>query len=163
MQHHSPFGSDQDTIFMRHALEQAQKAFDCDEVPIGAIVVTAQGAIIGDGYNEVERLHSQTAHAECRAIERAGQALHDWRLEGCWIYVTLEPCSLCMNLIVLSRVAGVVFGAQSPLFGYHLDNALSIELYKKSTLALVSGVCEEESKELLKQFFTKKRKHKEIV
>ena len=163
MQHQSPFGLEQDTVFMRRALQEAQKAFDCDEVPIGAIVVNAQGAVVASGYNEVERLHSQTAHAECRAIERAGQALLDWRLEGCWIYVTLEPCSLCMNLIVLSRLAGVVFGAQSPLFGYHLDNALSIELYKKSTLAIVSGVCQAEAKELLKQFFTKKRNHKEVV
>lgn len=156
------FGIEQDIRFMQHALEQAAIAFKNDEVPVGAVVVNSEGKILGQGSNNVERQHAQTAHAECLAIQSAGAALNDWRLEGCWIYVTLEPCAMCMNLILLSRLAGVVFGASSPLFGFHLDNALSIELYKKGTLTVVQGVCKEEAGELLKQFFKMKRNHKEV-
>ena len=156
------FGADQDIQFMSHALRQARAAFKQDEVPVGAVVVSPQGIIIGRGSNKVEHRHAQTAHAECLAIQEAGKTLNDWRLEGCWIYVTLEPCAMCMNLILLSRLAGIVFGASSPLFGFHLDNVLSIELYKKGTLTVVQGVCKEEAGELLKQFFKKKRNHKEV-
>lgn len=162
MKQETIFSAEQDILFMRHALRQAQQAFKNDEVPVGAIIVNSQGIIIARGMNKVEQRHAQTAHAECLAIQGAGKALKDWRLEGCWIYVTLEPCSMCMNLILLSRLAGVVFGASSPLFGFHLDNALSIELYKKGKLAIVQGVCEQEAGELLKQFFKMKRNQKEV-
>jgi tRNA(adenine34) deaminase len=156
------FGAEKDTLFMARALEQARIAFEQNEVPIGAVVVNPQGEVVGAAFNTVEQTHTQTAHAECRAIQEAGASLNDWRLEGCWIYVTLEPCSMCMHLILLSRLAGVVFGASSPLFGFHLDNGLSIELYKKSTLTVVQGVCKEQAGELLKQFFKMKRNHKEV-
>lgn len=156
------FGGQQDIQFMNHALQQAQIAFQRDEVPVGAIVVDAQGLIIGSASNEVEHQHAQTAHAECLAIQAAGKALNDWRLEGCWIYVTLEPCAMCMNLILLSRLAGVVFAASSPLFGFHLDNGISIELYKKGTFTVVQGICKKEAEELLKQFFKMKRNQKEV-
>lgn len=157
MEQKSVFGIERDRAFMEKALKQAKLAFKRDEVPVGAVVVDAQGTIIARGSNKTESRHTQTAHAECIAIEKAGKALEDWRLEGCWIYVTLEPCALCMNLILMSRLSGVVFGASSPLFGYHLDNSLSIELYKKGTLAIVQGVCKDEASELLKQFFKMKR------
>lgn len=156
----SPFGEEKDHFFMQKALAQAQKAFDKDEVPIGAIVVDALGNIIARGHNLVEQRDTQLAHAEAIALERAGKKIGDWRLEGCWIYVTLEPCSMCMSLIELSRLHGVVFGAHSPLFGYRLDKELSLRVYKKSAVRVIEGVCAEETIHLLKQFFKDKRKKK---
>lgn len=161
MKQETIFGAEQDAHFMRKALRQAQLAFKHDEIPVGAVIVNCQGEIIARGINKVEQRHTQTAHAECLAIERAGKVLGDWRLEGCWLYVTLEPCGMCMNLILLSRLAGVVFGASSPLFGFHLDTTLSVALYQKKTLAIVGGIHEKEAGELLKQFFKMRRKKKE--
>ncbi|MCX5922653.1 MAG: nucleoside deaminase [Candidatus Dependentiae bacterium] len=151
------FGHDRDVVFMSQALRQAEKAFAKNEVPVGAVIVNPQGVIIARGMNLVESQHTQRAHAESLAIEKAGKKLHDWRLEGCWLYVTLEPCAMCMNLILLSRLDGVVFGASSPLFGYHLDNNLNVQLYKKSVLSIVEGICQEEAGILLKRFFKTKR------
>ena len=85
---------------MLKALKEAQKAYNKDEVPIGAIVVNSNGEIIGRGHNQVEKFKKQTAHAEIRAIEQACRKTGDWRLDGCWIFVTLEPCALCMNLVL---------------------------------------------------------------
>jgi len=153
----SKFGHERDMFFMSQALVQAQKALDKDEVPVGAIVVNRAGKIIGRGMNKVETLHTQHAHAESLAIQAAGKKLQDWRLEGCWVYVTLEPCAMCMHLILLSRLEGVVFGASSPLFGYHLDNGLSLGLYKNCTLTIISGIGNEMAGALLKQFFKSKR------
>ncbi len=146
-------------FYMKQALSQAKKAFDQDEVPIGAVLVDAQGKILARASNRVEALGSQTEHAELRALARAGKKQGDWRMEGCWLYVTLEPCAMCMNALILSRCAGVVFGADSPLFGFHtVDKAGSYWLYKKDTLAMIGGVFKEESAQLLQQFFKKKRK-----
>jgi tRNA(adenine34) deaminase len=154
----------QDTIldyhqrYMQLALTQAQHAFDKDEVPVGAVIVAPDGRILAQAFNETESTHSQTAHAEMLAIAQAGTALGDWRLQDCWLYVTLEPCAMCMNAIILSRVAGVVYGASSPLFGYlKVDKEGSSWLYKRDALTILSGIGELESQQLLKQFFKKKR------
>ncbi len=154
----SRFGSEKDIFFMRQALEQARFAFDKHEVPIGAVVVSADETIIGVGHNAVESEHTQCAHAEMRALEDASKRRADWRLNGCWLYVTLEPCSMCMSMSVLSRVEGVVFGAKSPIFGYQLDKNMAYQLYKNDIVKVVSGICEAEAAELLKHFFQKKRK-----
>ncbi len=153
----TPFGSDQDIIYMHKALAQARKAYKLNEVPIGAIVVNPDGVIIGRAHNRVEKLSSQTGHAELRAIAQAGKRIGDWRLDGHWIYVTLEPCSMCLGLIKLSRLEGVVFGAHSPLFGNHLDKGTPIPLYKRGALNVVSGVAAHEATQLLKAFFQEKR------
>lgn len=145
-------------FFMQHALAQARKALACDEVPIGAIVVAPDGTIVGRGYNQVEKRGCQVAHAEMRAIQQACKKLGDWRLGGHWVYVTLEPCSMCMSFMKLSRVAGVVYGAESPLFGYHLDKDAGHRVYNKNTVQIQAGVCAEEAVSLLKQFFKNKRK-----
>lgn len=142
---------------MRYALEQARCAWDENEVPIGAVVVNQQGEIIGRGYNQVEQKNSQAAHAEIIALSAAGKAMNGWRLNGCWLFVTLEPCFMCMGLAKLSRLAGVVFGAKSPLFGYQLDNDVSFQLYKNGAINIVGGICAEESAYLLKCFFQAKR------
>ena len=154
----SPFGADKDTFFMEQALQQAHKAFDADEVPIGCVVVNPEGKIIGRANNMVEQKNTQLAHAEMIALQKAGRKNEDWRLEDCWLYVTLEPCAMCMHMALLSRIGGVVFGARSPLFGFHLDNDLSLALYKKSAPCIIEGVCADKAALLLKRFFQSKRK-----
>ncbi len=144
--------------FMRLALEQAQHACAQDEVPVGAVIVAPDGSILAQACNRTESTHSQTAHAEMLAIAQAGQKRGDWRLQDCWLYVTLEPCAMCMNAIILSRLAGVVYGAASPLFGYlKVDKEGSSWLYKRDALTILDGICEQESQQLLKQFFKTKR------
>lgn len=144
--------------YMQLALAQAQQAFEKDEVPVGAIIVAPDGKVIAQAYNAVEQTHSQTAHAEMHAIAQAGAVLGDWRLEQCWLYVTLEPCAMCMNAIIISRLAGVAYGASSPLFGYlKVDKEGSSWLYKRDALTILSGIGEKESRQLLQQFFKQKR------
>lgn len=103
---------------MKAAISEALKALAKEEVPIGAVIVNKDGHIIARAHNLTEHKHTQAAHAEMLAIEKAGKKIGDWRLEGCWLYVTLEPCAMCYNLAVLSRLDGIVYGAESPLFGY---------------------------------------------
>ena len=147
----------QDELYMEQALELAQVAFSKQEVPIGALVVDAHGIIIGRGANITQAKYSQTGHAEVGAIEEAGRAIKDWRLDGCTLYVTLEPCLMCMSLIGLSRIERIVYGAESPLFGYHLDKESLPDLYKKQIKGVTSGVLAHEAELLLKKFFKAQR------
>lgn len=142
--------------FMRQALKMAEKAFDLDEVPVGCVIVH-DGKVIARACNEVERKDTQCAHAEMTALQKAGKKLGDWRLLECELYVTLEPCAMCMYAILLHRVAGVIYGASSPVFGYQLDKQGFDPLYKYDALRIVSGVMQEESAQLMKKFFTSKR------
>lgn len=154
-----PFTQEQHAVYMYEALEQARKAFESDEVPIGAVVVDGDGIIVGRGYNRVMEQATQSAHAEVLALQEAGCARGDWRLDDCWLYVTLEPCMMCMGLIRLSRLAGVVYGAKSPLFGFvagELDKASCDQVYKKDVM-LIQGIAEREALQLLQLFFKKKR------
>lgn len=146
-------------FYMKKALAQAQNAFKKDEVPIGALIVDTNGVIISRAFNLVESQHSQTGHAELRAIAKAGKKRGDWRLEGCWLYVTLEPCAMCISAVKLSRLEGIVYGAESPLFGYtKIDKHDSDGLYNKNALGIIGGICKEKSIELLQKFFKSKRK-----
>jgi tRNA(adenine34) deaminase len=147
-----------DAYFMQKALELAHKAYELNEVPVGALVVSGDGLILGKGYNRTERDNSQSRHAEVCAIEKAGKRLRDWRLDGCTLYVTLEPCMMCVSLMSLSRISRIVYGAESPLFGYHLDKELLPWIYKRHIKGITSGVLEKESKTLLQQFFKHRRK-----
>ena len=142
---------------MDKALEFAKKAYNQGEVPIGAVVVDVDGAIIGRGYNTVEQHHTQTAHAEMQALKEAAQIKKNWRLEGCTLYVTLEPCSMCFYATKLSRIKALYYGAPSPLFGFRLDKDCFLSLYNSDALFINGGIREEESKQILKQFFEKKR------
>lgn len=155
------FGTSKDTIYMSNALEQARRAAQVGEVPIGAIIIDKQGVIIARAYNKVEKKKVQTAHAEVLAIEHACKKLGDWRLDGCRIYVTIEPCTMCIGLILLSRCAGVVYGASSPLFGCGLES-MDLPPYRKGSIHIVSGILAEESATLMKQFFQKKRRLENI-
>ena len=148
--------SDLDTFYMQQALDLAQKAFDQNEVPIGAVVIDQQGTIIGCGFNQVEGRKSQCAHAEMQAIEQATSHIGDWRLDGCIIYVTLEPCSMCYSLIRLCRFEKLIVGASSPRFGYQLDKIATSSVYKK-IIRVVSGVCSMQAQQLLKRFFQMQR------
>lgn len=100
-----------DEEYMLKALSLARKAFDMGECPVGALVVSPEGEIIGEGFNQRETLRSPTAHAEILAIEQAAKALGQWRLCGCTLYVTLEPCPMCAGAIMNSRLKRVVYGA----------------------------------------------------
>jgi tRNA(adenine34) deaminase len=146
-----------DEKFMKLALDQAKLASIKNEVPIGAIIVSKEGNILGRGYNTVEHDHTQNSHAEVKAISKAGKKLKDWRLSGCTLYVTVEPCCMCLGLICLSRIERVVYGAQSPIFGYHLDKQSMPDLYKKHIKGITSGVSALQSTALLKDFFKKQR------
>ncbi len=143
---------------MCEALKQAHKAFDNNEVPIGAILVAPDGTIVSRAYNMVEKKQTQRVHAEMLAIEKAAKKNDNWRLDGHWLYVTLEPCTMCMGFALLSRLAGVVYGADSPLFGYRLDKVVEFQVYNRDPLLVVKGIKAKESVLLLKQFFHQKRK-----
>lgn len=147
---------DRDVCYMQKALEQAAHAFATHEVPVGAVVVDDKENIIGAGFNQVETKKTQQAHAECQAIAQAVAHRGDWRLDGCTIYVTLEPCVMCMGLISLSRIKRVVYGADSPLFGYQLDNNLPTWVY--NGIEVKKGIAAAQSADLLKRFFQEKRK-----
>lgn len=147
-----------DTWYMEQALVCAREAIAANEVPIGAIVVDERGDIIARAANSMELDCSQGSHAEIKALGIAGKKRGNWRLEGCTLYVTLEPCAMCMYACLLSRVSRVVYGAESNLYGYHLDNGLLLQVYKEDALTVVKGVCAPQAQELLRCFFQQKRK-----
>lgn len=154
----APYDAKMHKKYMFMALRQAQKAYDNDEVPIGAIVVDQHGKVIGRGYNKMEKIKCQTGHAEVVAIQKACKKIGDWRLDGCHLYVTLEPCVMCFGLIQLSRLKSVVFGAKSPLFGFgHEKYKKSLPIVKKD-LAILEGVEKEKCIKLLQKFFKTVRK-----
>lgn len=139
--------------WMKQALREAEKAFEDNEVPVGAVVVH-EDKIIGRGYNQIEKLQDPTAHAEMIALTAAANHLNSRRLEGCALYVTLEPCPMCAGAIVLSRIPTLVFGAYDPKAGacgtlYNIveDARLNHRVH------VIPGVCDVESEQLLKGFF----------
>ena len=143
--------------YMYAALQEAQKAFDDDEVPVGAVVVH-KNRIIGRGYNQVEKLKDATAHAEMIAITSASNNLQNWRLNECAIYVTLEPCIMCTGALLSSRINELFYAASDIKFGAcgSIHN-LAENSKTNHTIKVYSGVLAKESEELLKSFFNKKR------
>ncbi len=142
---------------MREALAVASRALDADDVPVGAVVVL-DGRIIGRGYNQREHLQDPTAHAEIIALGAASQAVGTWRLDGCTLYVTLEPCAMCAGACVLARLHRVVFGAFDPKAGacgslYQITQDPRLN-HRPET---VGGVLAEDCAELLRAFFRKRR------
>ena len=142
---------------MQQALKEARAAAAYDEVPVGAIIVDQNGVIIARAYNQTVKKKSQLAHAEIAAIAKAAKKLGDWRLDGCTLYVTLEPCALCMQLIIMSRIGRLVYGTDSPLFGFSLDKYCTFDLYKVP-LMIEKGIEAEVAQYLLKHFFKRKRR-----
>ena len=142
------------------ALKAAKKSLILGEVPIGSVLVNEHGQVVSTAYNLVEKQQSQLAHAEVRAIALASKKLNSWRLNGHWLYVTLEPCLMCLGLIQLSRINGICFGAPSPLFGTGLEKTdLDFSFYEKK-VHIVSGVRKQECAELLQLFFRHRREKK---
>lgn len=145
--------------YMKHAIELAQKAAEIGDVPVGAVIVK-NGEVIADAYNLRENGGGATAHAELLAIERACERLGTWRLSGCDLYVTLEPCPMCAGAIINARIDRVIFGAKDAnggAFGSLID-LNSYPLGHKPEV--VCGVLENECRELLRGFFENKRKEK---
>src|SRR5436190_18715621 len=143
----------EDERFMRLALEEARSCTAHDDVPVGAVIVREAALLAGAG-NARELLQDPTAHAEAIALRRAADVLHSWHLEGCTLYVTLEPCAMCAGAAVLSRLDRVVVGASDPKAGFagSLGNLLQDDRLNHRTL-LSSGVLAEECGEVLRSFF----------
>ena len=146
-----------DHYFMGEALRQASRAYEAEEVPVGAVVVR-EGRIIGRAFNQVELLKDATAHAEMLAVTQAEEAVGDWRLNDCTLYVTKEPCPMCAGAIVHVRLARVVFGASDPKAG---AAGSALNLLQFPTLnhrcTITSGVREPECRSLLQTFFANQR------
>lgn len=142
---------------MSQAIELAKQAAELGEVPIGAIIVDPAGLVIGRGFNLVEQQGCQDQHAELCAIREACAARGDWRLDGCTLYVTLEPCLMCIGCIALSRIERLVYGADSPQFGYQGRREDICALYSGAICNVTSGICREEIEEIMRAFFRKRR------
>ena len=146
-----------DDYFMREALRQAAKAYEADEVPIGAVVVRA-GRIIARAYNQVELLKDATAHAEMLALTQAEAAVGDWRLTDCDLYVTKEPCAMCAGALVHVRIHRVIFGCADPQAGAagSVINLLQLPSLNHQC-DITSGVLQNECSLILQDFFRKRR------
>jgi tRNA(adenine34) deaminase len=146
-----------DDFFMGEALRQARRAYEAEETPVGAVIVRA-GRIIARAFNQVELLRDATAHAEMLVLTQAEEAVGDWRLTDCSLYVTKEPCPMCAGAIVHTRIARVIFGASDPKAG---AAGSAMNLLEFPTLnhrcAITSGVREPECRALLKNFFAEQR------
>ncbi len=148
---------DSDQHWMREAIAQARIAREADEVPVGAVVVRDQ-RVIGVGCNGREGLKDPTAHAEMIAITQAAATIDDWRLEGCTLYVTLEPCAMCAGAIVLARIPRVVFGATDPKAGAVVSLYRLLGDARLNHRAEVgSGILADECGRLLTEFFSRMR------
>lgn len=147
-----------DEKFMLEALKEAWKAFNSDEVPVGAVLVH-KGRIIARGYNQVEMLNDATAHAEMLCMTAGTTALENWRLADTILYCTIEPCAMCAGAMLLSRVPQLVWGAPDIRHG---ANGSWVDLFEKPhpthTITIRSGVLQEHAAALMKDFFQKRRK-----
>ena len=146
-----------DDYFMREALRQATRAYEAEEVPVGAVIVR-EGRVIARAYNQVELLKDATAHAEMLAITAAEEAVGDWRLTYCTLYVTKEPCPMCAGAIVHVRLARVVFGA-SDLKAGAAGSVLNLLQFPalNHRCVITAGVREAECRALLQNFFGAQR------
>ena len=146
--------------YMRAAMKEAHKAELRDEVPIGAVIV-CDGKIIARAHNTRQTKQISTHHAEILCIEKACRKLNSWRLEGCELYVTLEPCPMCAGAIQQSRIKKVVFGAYDPKGGFFGSNFNINEVKGLNHYPEVEGgILKEETAQLLKDFFKKKRERR---
>ncbi|WP_376690312.1 tRNA adenosine(34) deaminase TadA [Wenzhouxiangella sp. EGI_FJ10409] len=149
---------DADIAWMRHALELAVRAEAMGEVPIGALLIDAEGQVLGEGFNRVIADADPTAHAEIVALRQAAQAVDNYRLPDTTLYVTLEPCSMCAGALVNARVRRVVYAADDLRAGAHhsvFEVLTSPKLNHRCEVT--GGVLAEESAEMLRQFFRSRR------
>ena len=147
-----------DEFYMHRAMDQAHLAFTNGDVPVGAVVVDTQGEIIGAGHNAPLASCDPSGHAEVRALREAGQRLGNYRLEGCTLFVTLEPCMMCAGTMVHARIARLVYGAPEPRTGMVESKAnLLAQPWFNHQIEITGGVLAVPAKRLLKQFFAEKR------
>ncbi|MCI6866560.1 MAG: tRNA adenosine(34) deaminase TadA [Lachnospiraceae bacterium] len=151
-----------DEKFMREALRQAKKAYALREVPIGCVIVY-EGKIIARGYNRRNTDQNTTSHAEINAIRRASKKLGDWRLEGCTIYITLEPCQMCAGAIVQSRITRAVIGSMNPKAGCagSILNLLEMPEFNHQ-VKVDRGILDEQCSTMLSGFFRELRQQKKL-
>ncbi|MHB1745791.1 MAG: tRNA adenosine(34) deaminase TadA [Acidobacteriaceae bacterium] len=147
-----------DESWLREALAQAEEAQAAGEVPIGAVVLGPDGALIARGQNRVIRDHDPTAHAEIVALRAAGTALANYRLEQCTLYVTLEPCAMCAGAMVHARIARLAFGAFDPKAGA-VGSVLTVLNHPQLNrqIEVTGGILAEECGDLLRRFFQSRR------
>lgn len=150
-----------DSYFMDQAIKQAEKAMQHDEVPIGAVLVDVDDNIIARGYNQVELKQTQAAHAEMQVLQKASKKLDSWRLLNTTLYVTVQPCMMCLGALYLSRVSRVVYGAESLKFGISLDKAITCGIYKNLSMKL-EYMEYKKAKDVLLIFFKKKRSRVDV-
>ncbi len=143
---------------MRHALTLAERAADAGDVPVGALVVDASGVVVGEGWNLREVDQDPTAHAEVVALRAAADRLESWRLDGCTLVVTMEPCPMCAGASMLARVERVVLGAWDPKLGA-CGSVWDVVRDRRSThrAEVVGGVLEDECGEVVRRFFATHR------
>lgn len=155
--------SDQDLTFMRLALEEAAKAPSVGEVPIAALVVR-EGRVLAQTHNYRESWQDPTAHAEVIVIRAAAAALGTWRLTGATLYVTIEPCAMCIGAIILARIDRIVFGAKDPKAGAcgSLFN-IPAEPKLNHQVLVTGGILEQESQSLLQSFFKQLRENSPVA
>ena len=153
----------QDEKYMKQAIRQAKKAMALDEVPIGCII-TYENQVIARGYNRRNTDRNTLAHAEIAAIKKASKKLGDWRLEGCTMYVTLEPCQMCAGALVQSRISRVVIGSMNPKAGCggSVINLLQMSQFNHQ-VDVDRGVLEEECSVMLSTFFKDLRERKKLA
>jgi tRNA(adenine34) deaminase len=144
--------------FMGLALEQAQKGYECSEVPIGAVLIGSGGEILGTAHNAPISLCDPTAHAEVLVLRQASKALGNYRLPGCSLYVTIEPCAMCVGALLHARVSLLVFGAADPKAGAagSVVDLTKVEVFNHY-IQVIEGVRAEECAELLRRFFLERR------
>uniref|UniRef100_A0A7V4N365 tRNA-specific adenosine deaminase n=1 Tax=Thermodesulfobacterium geofontis TaxID=1295609 RepID=A0A7V4N365_9BACT len=149
---------EKDLIFMKEALAEAELAFKEEEVPVGAVIVSPDGKIIGKGRNQIIKLNDPTAHAEILAIKEACKNLGNFRLLGCKIYVTLEPCPMCAYALILARIEELIFATRDEKGGacgsiYNITQDLRLN----HRIKIREGLLKEEAQNLLKNFFKLRR------
>lgn len=158
------FSSEDKKKYMQLAFDQAKKAQDLGEVPIGAVVVDPDGQVIGTGYNRRELDQDGTQHAEMMAIRQACQELGSWRLIDCSLFVTLEPCSMCAGAIINSRIKNVFYGALDPKAG---AAGSVVDLFAVTKFNhhpnVVRGLYREEASKMLKDFFQEIRRQQKLA
>ena len=149
--------------YMSLALQEAELAFERDEVPVGSLIVF-ENRIVGRGHNLTESMHDATAHAEMIALSAAYSHFGDWRLENCYLFSTLEPCTMCVGAAVLSRIGTIVYGAKDAKFG-GCESIFRIPTDKRLNhqIEVISGILEEKVSNLMKKFFQQVRADKNRV
>ncbi len=142
--------------YMDIALKEAKKAYKNDDVPVGAILIDEKGNIISKGFNKKEKDNDVTKHAEIIAIKKANNKLDNWRLDNLTLIVTLSPCLMCLGAIIASRIKKVVIGCSDDKLNNN-ENTLINDLYFDNKIEIIKGIREENCKQILNDFFNKKR------